>query len=356
MNPQQTYNEARDQYPEIEHFKHLFMKYPEIIPKHEASLDPINPQYQMANNSMTIICAPAGSGKSWLLRDILNKVPHEIVFMVGPTASFDQTAQDRPINCIKRFTADGAEIGVKKLFKFLYTRFIIDKLVTEFDETDSKEKQKRLLKEIDKMCDGEELNTYSLSHRVMIILDDCGYASKEMKNKDSPLTKLVMIRRHLGVSIIACLQSWKQIDVDIKRNTTDLLLHKDVSPADLEDIQKVYGRMQYKTLYLTPEPFKAAVYGLLGDEPHSFIHFVYRGVYKNFKPLSRDDVDEAITDYLAMKKGRSERVKQRINEKLNNKSLSIKDQINNYKQELKDASPKFKNVIQSIITQLEKEA
>jgi len=118
---------------DLQDFKDWFETARDATPKHKASLDPIT-DYPMADNCLTLILGATGSGKSYVLKDIFDKVPYDVIFFISPTATFDQTANARPMDCKYLVNCDDPEHGVAKVYEYLMRRLLINELRKDYQQ------------------------------------------------------------------------------------------------------------------------------------------------------------------------------------------------------------------------------
>jgi len=152
-------------------------------------------------------------------------------------------------------------------------------------------------KEIYKLCKGQQLDFYSPNYRVAVVLDDCGYQPKQMKNKESALSKLVMIRRHLGLSIFAALQSYVQIDKDIRRQCSDIFITKKTPNEDIKALYSQLSNLPNKDIVSQPRFFTALVEALTQNQEFGSVQFLHGGLYHDFNPVSREQMINIIRTY-----------------------------------------------------------
>lgn len=279
-------------------------------PKHKATLDPIT-DYPIADNCLALILGATGSGKSYVLKDIFDRVPYDIIFFISPTSAFDQTQTSRPMSCKYIIHYDNPETGVEKVYEYLMRRLLIRGAIDDYNNLAVRKQQGGIVSDFDlnkkyevieELTNGQSLEFYNESFRVAVVLDDCGYQSNQMKKKESELTKLVMIRRHLGVSIFACLQSYVQIEKDIRRQCSDILMTKKTPNEDLKALYQQLSNLPHKDIISQPRFFTALVEGLTKDHEFGTVQFLYGGLYHDFKPVSRDDIVNIIKEYEALRK------------------------------------------------------
>jgi len=134
------------------------------------------------------------------------------------------------------------------------------------------------------------------------VLDDCGYQSKSLKDKDSPLTKLVMIRRHLGVSIFAALQSYVQIDKDIRRQCSDIIMTKKTPVEDIKALYQQLSNIPHRDIISQPRYFNALIAGLTKDKDFGTVQFLHGGLYHDFENVSREKIIDTIRNYEDLRK------------------------------------------------------
>jgi hypothetical protein len=90
-----------------------------------------------------------------------------------------------------------------------------------------------------------------------------------LKSETSPLNLLFTTTRHINMTVILCIQTWRFIHLNFKRLCTDIVIWKGFSKTDFinamlqtdisEDAQELYER--YKQLQ---QHHKLIIHGLLG--------------------------------------------------------------------------------------------
>lgn len=291
---------------EIQDFNQWMRDHPGVKVKHQSNLKPRVKDFPIANNCLALIVGATGGGKSVQLGLTTQKVPFDIVFSISPTQSFDQTKAKVPIKAkYPLIECDDADVGVETVYKFLMKRFMISEIMQNI-RTLCEAKKNRLVndedfeesiaywgEQIDALVGDNNIEMYRLENTVLVILDDCGYDTTTMHRRASPLTKLAMIRRHLGVNIIACLQSFTQIDKDIRRNASDIILNKKVTEEDIKQIHISMANLPYKDIIARRFFYPLFVY-LTKDEEYPSIQLLFGGFYKNFEELSSYYIHDCI--------------------------------------------------------------
>lgn len=283
---------------DIQDFEEWYEDHKDLPPQHDASLEPIT-DYPMANNCLSIILGATGSGKSHILKDIFDNVPYNIIFFISPTGSFDQTHDERPMACDFLATYNTPKEGIEKVYEYLMRRLKLQEFYREFEDlvarkmTGENITNQQLEDAYDKIrmvTNGLDKELFSMDNRVAVVLDDCGYDSKELKKKNSDLSKLIMIRRHLGISLMACLQSYVQTDADIRRNKSDLIITKKVNNKDLDSLFDELDDIEFGDILSSRPLFRAFVKGMMFNKRYDNVQFLFRGFKHNFEDVSREEV------------------------------------------------------------------
>lgn len=277
---------------EIEEFLE-FSPYVELT--HKADLEPVT-DYPIADNCMAMIVGATGSGKSYVLGEMFKRVHFDIIFFISPTASFDQTRQNYP--CDWFITYDNPNEGVDQLFDYLLRRIQIAHLlgvINEYDELDLINRGK-VMEEIDKVADGMDYEFFRMTNRIAVVLDDCGYQTKEMKGQQTPLSKLIMIRRHLGISVFLALQSYTQVAKEIRRQASDVILTKAISTEDYKNIFHELTNLPKKEIIKFPRHFTGLITTLTDGKIYSSVHFLHRGCMCDFNPVDENQIRMIVSD------------------------------------------------------------
>lgn len=280
----------------LQEIENLIETSPYVQLTHKADLEPVT-SFPIANNCMTIAVGATGSGKSYVLKEIFKKVPYDVIFFISPTASFDQTRESYP--CKWFITNDNPNDGVDMIFDYIYRRIQVAHLIGLCNATPRKDVAGRgkILEEIEELTEGYDIEFFNLKNRIAVVLDDCGYQTKEMKGQQSPLSKLIMIRRHLGVSVYLALQSYTQVAKEIRRQASDVIITKAVSSEDLRNLYKELTNLPFKEIIMWPRYFIALIQGLMADKRYSSTQFLRGGIYCDFEPVDKEEVLEIIKNY-----------------------------------------------------------
>lgn len=290
----------------VEDFSTWYENHKDSAPQHEAKLDPLNTEFPIANNCMCMILGATGSGKSHVLKDIFDRTYYDVIFFISPTGSFDQTADERPVICQYQLNYTEPEEGIAKVYEYLMRRLLLDNCVTKHEQLMERKLSggivsdydfQKILEEMDEITNGLPYELFNMDHRVAVVLDDCGYKSNALKNKESEFTKLTMIRRHLGVSIFACLQSYIQIEKDIRRQASDILMTKATPNEDIKSLYHQLSRLPAKDIISQPRFFTALVEGLTKNNNFGTVQFLYGGLYHDFKKVGREQMVNVIREY-----------------------------------------------------------
>lgn len=271
---------------------------PHVEMKHKADLEPVT-RYPIADNCLTMLIGATGSGKSFVLGEIFKRVNFDIIFFISPTASLDQTYQEKPYDCDYYFVYNEPNEGVEAVLIYLLKRIKINHYINYMETLDKENiRDKQLtLDKIDDLLDGFDIEMFRMNNRIAVVLDDCGYQTKQMKGGETPLSQLSMIRRHLGVSVFVSLQSYTQVDKNIRRQASDVIMTKKVSTNDLKEIYKELTNLPKKDIITVPRYFVAIVEGLMANKEYSSVHFLYRGTMCDFQNIDEGQFLPIIKDY-----------------------------------------------------------
>ena len=234
-----------------------------------AQLKPIDDKYPYAQNGITAMIAPVGSGKSYNYLKLMAKQEHifnepffELIAICSTSNKFDKTVQtfkdtikkskivpvkDTDLldylneymhrmfiyNTIMRFVMDGLPWG-KLSDKYPDLLELLRKHVGIYSYSN----QKTIVKGL-KWIAGT-LNEYgwkTYPHRMLLILDD--FASHPLlRSKETEMSRLLKKLRHFNINVIICVQTVKSIPKDIKRGLSDLILFPGISEYDFKDLLK----------------------------------------------------------------------------------------------------------------------
>lgn len=231
-----------------------------------AQLKPIDEKFPYAQNGITAMIAPVGSGKSYNYlklmakqETIFNEPFFELIVICSTSAKFDKT-----VITFKEAIKKSKIVAVKDsdlldyLNEYMNRIFVyntIMKFVNDGLNWDKMEEEmKNLLiehtgihtfntpKTIQKGIKWiastlKELNWKTYPHRMLLILDD--FASHPLlRSKETEMSRLLKKLRHFNINVIICVQTVKSIPKDLKRGLSDIILFPGISQEDFIDLMK----------------------------------------------------------------------------------------------------------------------
>ena len=234
-----------------------------------AQLKPIDEKYPYAQNGITAMIAPVGSGKSYNYLKLMAKQEHifnepffELIAICSTSNKFDKTVQTfkdtiKKSKIVPVKDSDLLDYLNEYMHRmFIYNtimRFVMDGLPWQ----KLNEKYNDLLELLRKhvgiysfnnpktIVKGTKwiasiLNEYgwkTYPHRMLLILDD--FASHPLlRSKETEMSRLLKKLRHFNINVIICVQTVKSIPKDIKRGLSDLILFPGISEYDFKDLLK----------------------------------------------------------------------------------------------------------------------
>lgn len=312
-----------------------------IKPAHKADMSPINPDFPIADNGLIVLLGMSGSGKSFAIKEILKRVPFDVVVFTSPTQLFDQTF-DIDIPGV-RYTihATHPNEGVEKTYMYKMRVLNVKTLFAEYEDElnqycpDNKILV-RIIDDIIKLTDMEEYleenslvdtlatirDIYNENNRVISIFDDCGYESGEMKRGDNiPSEEMAMIKRHLGITVAFCLQDDSQLKGSIKSQRTDTFFTKGVNKKTLElSFDKLGCLTDYRNIIPYQRHFVSLHSEVCVDKEYGSLGVLYGGITVDFELKTSNELRDLVISGMAkrtlMAKDINERVKQEMRKKL----------------------------------------
>ena len=238
------------------------------IKKHQdvinnGKIEPLTDNYKYATNGIYFLAAKMGGGKTyWIMKHILiterlfNEPYYDTIIFTSTSGTLDKTVSSMasqiqtPINYVSdvelmpylikhlrnkmKFYAvmefinsDGEEINdimERILKKYHLYRPMGGKIVYD-------------IKRIIQYCRAkmEKYNFHSYPSNTLLILDD--FAGHDLiKKVDSPLAKIMTKVRHYHLTVIIAAQTWRFINLNLKRLCSDLIIGVGFS---MEDFQKM---------------------------------------------------------------------------------------------------------------------
>ena len=234
-----------------------------------AQLKPIDKSFPYAQNGITAMIAPVGSGKSYNYlklmakqEQIFNEPFFELIVICSTSSGFDRTVQT-----FKEAIKKSKIVAVKDtdLLDYLneyMSRILIYNAIMKFVmaglpwpklEKDYPELLELLRKHVgvytfsnQKTIDKGmkwivgvlgEYGWKTYPHRMLLILDD--FASHPLlRSKETEMSRLLKKLRHFNINVIICVQTVKSIPKDLKRGLQDIILFPGIGEYDFKDLLK----------------------------------------------------------------------------------------------------------------------
>ena len=244
-----------------------------------SALKPIDDHFPYAQNGITAMIAPVGSGKSYNYLKIMAKQEvlysdpfFELIVICSTSAKFDRT-----VITFKEAIKKSKIVPIKDsdlldylneymnriyiyntIMKFVNAGLKWDKMeeemanlfqksigLTRFNSPKSIEKGIKFIASTLK-----EFGWKTYPHRCLLILDD--FANHVLlRSKECELSRLLKKLRHFNINVIICVQTVKSIPRDLKRGLSDLILFPGINEEDFKDLMKEVNTnfIDHKTLW-----------------------------------------------------------------------------------------------------------
>lgn len=269
-----------------------------------AQLKPIDEKFPYAQNGITAMIAPVGSGKSYnylkimAIQEQLFDLPfYELIVICSTSAKFDKT-----VITFKEAIKKSKIVAVKDsdlldylneymnrifvyntIMKFVNGGLVWDKMDEEMSELLLKHtgihtfNSPRTISKAIKFIAStlKEFGWKTYPHRMLLILDD--FANHVLlRSKECELSRLLKKLRHFNINVIICVQTVKSIPRDLKRNLQDLIIFPGINQEDFFDLMK-----EVNTNFIDAKQLWETYRKL--DNPHTTIrlHLVARRVIIN---------------------------------------------------------------------------
>ena len=258
-----------------EQFEEIDKVFDRLISKQKKELEiakikPIHDKLPFAQNGITALIAPPGSGKSYSYlklicqQEVLDKDPFfELVVICSTSSKFDKTVESfkeairkSKLVCVK--DSDLLSWLNKYMRRILKYNSIINFINSglkekneEIERIEMKHRFKNKNKEIEYL--GKKLNKYNWKtypHRCLLIFDD--FASHPLiRSKETEMSRLLKKLRHFNINVMICVQTAKSLSKDIKRICTDFILFPGISEDDFMELMKesMAGKFNRKELW-----------------------------------------------------------------------------------------------------------
>ena len=242
-----------------------------------AQLKPIDDKYPWAQNGITAMIAPVGSGKSYNYLKLMakqecifNEPFFELIAICSTSNKFDKT-----VETFKDTIKKSKIVPVKDsdlldyLNEYMHRIFIYNTIMKfvmaglPWDKLDDKyasgsssaypdllellrvhvgaysfNSSKTILKGTKWIASTlKEYGWRTYPHRMLLILDD--FASHPLlRSKETEMSRLLKKLRHFNINVIICVQTVKSIPKDLKRGLSDLILFPGIGEYDFKDLMK----------------------------------------------------------------------------------------------------------------------
>ena len=231
-----------------------------------AQLKPIDEKFPFAQNGITAMIAPVGSGKSYNYLKLMAKQEnlfeqpfYELIVICSTSSKFDKTVQT-----FKEAIKKSKIVAVKdtdlldylneymsrilvynEIMKFVNGGLKWDKMSDELRELlikhtgiHSFNTPKTIQKGIKWIAETlREFGWKTYPHRCLLILDD--FASHPLlRSKETEMSRLLKKLRHFNINVIICVQTVKSIPKDLKRGLQDMILFPGINQEDFFDLMK----------------------------------------------------------------------------------------------------------------------
>lgn len=233
-------------------------------------IEPIHEKFPFAQNGITAMIAPPGSGKSYnyikfvAKQEVLFDEPYfELINICSTSSDFDMTVKTFKDAIKKSKVVATKDVDLlpwinKYLKRILKYNAINDCVLSKLKNVDeilqkSIDKHKLMKKEkLLKYC-ATKLSQYqwkTIPHRCLLIMDD--FASHPLlRSKETELCRMLKKLRHFYINVMICVQTVKSITLDLKRILTDVILFPGVSRDGFFDLIKEgpFGSFDAKLLW-----------------------------------------------------------------------------------------------------------
>ena len=231
-----------------------------------AQLKPIDEKFPFAQNGITAMIAPVGSGKSYNYLKIMakqenlyNEPFYELIVICSTSSKFDKT-----VMTFKEAIKKSKIVAVKDsdlldyLNEYMNRIFVYNTIMRfvnnglKWDKMDEEmanlllqhtgihifNTPKTIQKGIKFIASTlKELNWKTYPHRCLLILDD--FASHPLlRSKETEMSRLLKKLRHFNINVIICVQTVKSIPKDLKRGLSDIIIFPGISQEDFFDLMK----------------------------------------------------------------------------------------------------------------------
>jgi len=239
-------------------------------------LKPIDEMFPYAQNGITAMIAPVGSGKSYNYlklmakqENLFNEPFYELIVICSTSAKFDKTVitfkdaikKSKIVPVKDSDLLDYLNEYMNRIYiyntimKFVNSGLKWDKMEDEMRDLliehtglhtfNTEKTMQKAIKWIATTL--KEFNWKTYPHRMLLILDD--FASHPLlRSKETEMSRLLKKLRHFNINVIICVQTVKSIPKDLKRGLSDLVLFPGISQEDFMDLMK-----EVNTNFLDPK-------------------------------------------------------------------------------------------------------
>ena len=228
-----------------------------------AQIRPIHDKFPYAQNGISALIAPMGSGKSYLYCKLAARQEvlfmsaanvyepfFELIVICSTSNKFDET-----VNTFKTAIKSSKLVAVKDsdlldwlnkyMRRILKYNSIIKYVNSDFKKTDEEverlfakhnlNNQKKRLKYIAEKLAKYQWRTYP--HRCWLILDDFANHCL-LRSKETDLSRMLKKLRHFNINVTICVQTTKSIPKDLKRTVSDIVLFNGIGQEDFFELIK----------------------------------------------------------------------------------------------------------------------
>lgn len=242
-----------------------------------ALIEPLTPDYQFCTNGIYFLCSKMSGGKTYfimrhiMITERLFKDPYyDTIIFTSTSGTLDKTVTSlqsqikTPITYIKDTELmPFLDKHLKNKMKFYAVMEFINSKGTEINEIMERLIQKhhfmkfirgkkvydvrRMIIYVKQKMERYKFNTYPSN--TLLVLDD--FAGHDLiKKVESPLARMMTKCRHYHLTVILAAQTWRFINLNLKRLCSDLVIGVGFSMEDFQKmIQQTPSSFNWKTLW-----------------------------------------------------------------------------------------------------------
>ena len=254
-----------------------------------ALIKPIDDEYQFSTNGVYFFCSKMGGGKTYqVMKHIMiterlyrNEPLYDTIIFTSTSGSLDKTVTSlQPqVRTKIQYVPDSSlmpmlEKHIKNKMKFYAVMEFINSGGEEVNELMARLIKKyhfvkiikgknvydmrRIIQYAQMKCQKYHFNTYP-SNTLLVLDDFAGHPL--LKKPDSPLARMMTKTRHYHLTVIIIAQTWRFINLNLKRLCTDIVIWKGFSEEDFMNmIKQTPSSQNWKVLW---ESYKSL------ESPHS---------------------------------------------------------------------------------------